>query len=582
MKQFTRLNAARSVTPGFEERRTDGSHMANIKKTEKWTFSLTLLVAITGATLLGGMYGNSIFGAPTPSELHKRMKEYTDLLNAVTANAPEDIGSDKFVYASVDGMLRTLDPHSSFLEPKEYSDMQDRQKGSFYGLGILVTKRNERVTVITPLEGTPASRLGIRAGDIISEVEGANTDDLSLDEVVKRLKGPKGTTVHIKIERVGIKEPIPLTIVRAAIPTNSISNVLMIRPGVGYIRVKDFTGTTVRELGESMDKLREQGMQKLVLDLRGNPGGLLDAAVGMSDMFLDKGQMVVYTKGRTPDSAQEYLAPGKHEKFEMPVVVLVNRGSASASEIVAGAIQDHDRGLVVGETTWGKGLVQSVYTLQYGAGLALTTSKYFTPAGRNIQRDFSSFYDYYVIDDESETTPEVPLEQRKQYRTDTGRIVYGGGGITPDVMVKNPQLSRTTQLLEVRSAIFNYAVEYAAKHPELTKELAISPAMVEEFVRYAASKDVAPEPDIREALKTEADRNYVERALKAEIVAAKYGFDASYPFRLQGDAVVEKAIELFPDAQKLATLAANMRGKTDASGEASAGTRAAQANPKTR
>jgi carboxyl-terminal processing protease len=556
--------------------------MANVKKTDKWTFSLTLLVAMTGATLFGGFYGNRVFGAPMQSEINKRFKEYTDLLEAVTANSPEDIGSDKFVYASVDGMLRTLDPHSSFLEPKEYSDMQDRQKGTFYGLGILVTKRNERVTVITPLEGTPASRLGIRAGDIISEVEGTNTDDLTLDEVVKRLKGPKGTTVHIKIERVGIKEPIPLTIVRAAIPTNSISNTLMLRPGVGYIRVKDFTSTTVRELDESIAKLQEQGMQKLILDLRGNPGGLLDAAVGMSDHFLDKGQMIVYTKGRTPDSAQEYLAPGKHEKFELPMVVLVNRGSASASEIVAGAIQDHDRGLVVGETSWGKGLVQSVYTLQYGAGLALTTSKYYTPSGRNIQRDFSSFYDYYVVDEDTESGPEVPVEQRKQFRTDTGRVVFGGGGITPDVMIKNPTLSRTTQLLEVRSAIFNYAVEYAAKHPELTRELAISPAMVEEFMRYAADKDVAPEADIREAMKTQVDRNYVERALKAEIVAAKFGFDASYPFRLQGDAVVEKALEVFPEAQKLATMAANQRGKSDAGTANDAGTRAAQANPKTR
>jgi carboxyl-terminal processing protease len=555
--------------------------MAKLNKTEKWTFSLTLLVAVAGATLLGGFYGNQLFGAPMQSgELQRRMKEYTDLLAAVTNNSAEDIGSDKFVYASIDGMLRTLDPHTSFLEPKEYSDMQDRQKGTFYGLGILVTKRNDQVTVITPLEGTPAARLGIRAGDVISEVEGVATEDLSLDDVVSRLKGPKGTTVHIKIQRVGMEEPIPLTIVRAAIPTNSISNVLMLRPGVGYIRLKDFTSTTVRELDEAIEKLKDQGMQKLVLDLRMNPGGLLDAAVGVSDHFLDKGQMVVYTKGRTPDSAQEYTAPGKHVKFDLPLVVLVNRGSASASEIVAGAIQDHDRGLVVGETTWGKGLVQSVYTLQYGAGLALTTSKYFTPAGRNIQRDYTSVYDYYMAD-EAENGAEVPLEQRQKFTTDTGRTVYGGGGITPDHIIKQPKLSRTTQLLEVRSAIFNYAVEYAAKHPDLTKELNVTPQIVEEFVRYAASKEIAPESDIREALENADDRKFVERALKAEIVAAKYGFDASYPYRLQGDAQVEKALELFPEAQKLATLAAQYRANGGDKAPGEAGTRAAQANPKT-
>jgi carboxyl-terminal processing protease len=554
--------------------------MVTIQKTNKWTFSITLLVAVAAATLFGGFYGNRLFGSPVQNDVQKRLKEYTDLLAAVTAWAPEDTPSDKFVYSSIDGMLRTLDPHTTFLEPKEYSDMQDRQKGSFYGLGILVTKRNDQVTVITPLEGTPAARLGIRAGDVISEVEGTATDDLSLDDVVKRLKGPKGTTVHIKIMRVGIKEPIPLTIVRAAIPTNSISNVLMLRPGVGYIRIKDFTATTVRELDDAIERLRGEGMQRLVLDLRGNPGGLLDAAVGVADHFLDKGQMIVYTKGRTTDSAQDYTAPGKHQKIEIPLVVVVNRGSASASEIVAGAIQDHDRGLVVGETSWGKGLVQSVYTLQYGAGLALTTSKYYTPSGRNIQRDYSSFYDYYVADenDEGQST-EVPLKDRKQFKTDTGRVVYGGGGITPDFMVKPAPLTRTTQLLEVKSAIFNFGVDYFAKHPDMNKDLVISPQIVEDFIRFAASRDIAPIDDIRQAIDKPNDRKYIERALKAEIVAAKYGFDASYPFRLQGDDQIEKALELFPEAQKLAMQAADIRAK-GIPGSSEAGSRAAQAIPR--
>jgi carboxyl-terminal processing protease len=549
--------------------------MTKLRKTEKWTFSLTLAAAIAGATLFGGFYGNRLFGSPVQSEVQKRLKEYTDLLGAVTQWAPEETGSDKFVYSSIDGMLRTLDPHTSFLEPKEYADMQDRQKGSFYGLGILVTKRNDQVTVITPLEGTPAARLGIRAGDVISEVEGVATEDLSLDEVVKRLKGPKGTTVHIKIMRVGMKEPIPLSIVRAAIPTNSISNVLMLKPGVGYIRIKDFTATTVRELDEAIDKLKADGMKDLVLDLRQNPGGLLDAAVGVADHFLDKGQMIVYTKGRTPDSEQNYLAPGKHQKLDLPLVVLVNRGSASASEIVSGAIQDHDRGLVVGETSWGKGLVQSVYTLQYGAGLALTTSKYYTPSGRNIQRDYSSFYDYYVADDsEDGSTTEVPLKDRKQYKTETGRVVYGGGGITPDVFVKPAPLTRTTQILEVRSAIFNFGVDYVAKHPDVTKDVAVTPAVIEDFTNFAASKDIAPMADIRDALQKPNDRRYIERALKAEIIAAKYGFDASYPFRLQGDNQVEKALELFPEAQKLAAQASEMQ-KQGQPGGANAGSRAA-------
>ncbi len=556
--------------------------MTKLINNRKWTFSLTLLVAIAGATLFGGLYGNRLFGSPMQSDLQKRMREYTDLLSAVTANSAEDIGSDKFVYSSIDGMVRTLDPHTSFLEPKEYSDMQDRQKGSFYGLGILVTKRNDQVTVLTPLEGTPAARLGIRAGDVISEVEGVSTDDLPLDDVVKKLKGPKGSTVHIKIVRYGMKEPISLSIVRAAIPTNSISNVLMLRPGVGYIRIKDFTSTTVRELDEAVDKLKGQGMQKLVLDLRQNPGGLLDAAVGVADHFLDKGQMIVYTKGRTADSAQDYTAPGKHDHLEVPLVVLVNRGSASASEIVAGAIQDHDRGLVIGETSWGKGLVQSVYTLQYGAGLALTTSKYYTPSGRNIQRDYTSFYDYYVADEGDADAPEAPLRDRKQFKTDTGRVVYGGGGITPDVMVKPPTLTRTTQLLDLRSALFNYGLDFATKHPDLKETFEITPQILEDFAHYAADKDVAPLEDIHNALGKPDDHKYIERSLKAEIIAAKFGYEESYPFRLQGDTQVEKALELFPDAQKLATLAADLRSKGVNGTAGDAGTRAAANVPHSR
>jgi len=524
--------------------------MATIRKVHHWSYSMTLSSAVLAATFFGGVYGERLFGAPVQGELQKRLKEYTEVLNTAAYWSAEDVDHEKLVYSSIEGMLRTLDPHSSFLEPRDYAEMQDRQKGTFYGLGILVTKRNDQVTVITPLEGTPAARLGIRAGDIIAEVEGVATDELPLDDVVRRLKGPKGTPVHIKILRVGISEAIPLTIIREAIPTNSISNVLMVRPKVGYIRIKDFTYTTVRELDQAIDKLKQQGMSSLVLDLRMNPGGLLDAAVGVSDHFIDEGEMIVYTRGRTADSAQEFTAPGKHERLNVPVVVLINRGSASASEIVAGAIQDHDRGFVVGETSWGKGLVQSVYTLQYGAGLALTTSKYYTPAGRNIQRDYTSFYDYYVAD--NGLGEEIPLKDRKVYETDTGRKVYGGGGITPDLIVKPAELSRTTQLLEVRSGIFNFAVEYYAKHPELTRDVKITPQLIEEFAQFAAKKDIASMADIREVLAKATDREFLERSLKAEIIAAKYGMEASYPFRLQGDEQVSRAIELLPEAAKLA------------------------------
>ncbi|HEU5162211.1 MAG TPA: S41 family peptidase [Thermoanaerobaculia bacterium] len=540
-------------------------------------YALTLAAAVLGTTLLGGLYGSRLFGSPVEDDVTQRLREYTDLLDAASEWAPEKIDSEDLVYSSIDGMIRRLDPHSSFLPPREYADMQDRQKGSFYGLGILVTKRNNQVTVITPLEGTPAARLGIRAGDIIAEVEGEPTDEMTIDEVVRRLKGPKGTPVNIKLKRVGIEELVPMTIIREAIPTNSISYALMVAPDVGYIRIKDFTRTTVRELDQSIAKLQGEGMKKLVLDLRSNPGGLLDAAVGVMDHFVDKGDMIVETKGRTPDSFQEFRAPGTHDRLDVPVIVLINHGSASASEIIAGAIQDHDRGLVIGTTSWGKGLVQSVYTLQYGAGLALTTSKYYTPAGRNIQRDFSSVYDYYLADMGEKPVEDPPVE-REVFETALGRKVFGGGGIAPDVVVEPRELPRTLQVLEVRSTIFNFGVDYSARHPEVTKDVAVTPAIVEEFIAFAGSKDGVPASEVREAIAQQADRAWLERAIKAEIIAAKYGFDASYPFRLQGDDQVAKAIAMFPEAEKLAAKAAAHRREMIARGEepAASGARASR------
>lgn len=542
----------------MSDRRGDRKHSV--------AWAATLAGALTAATIAGGVWGDRLLGSPVQDEFHQRLQEYTQIVEAASEWAPKELPNERLVFASIDGMLRTLDPHSSFLAPRDYAEMQERQKGSFYGLGILVTRRNERVTVITPLEGTPAARLGIRAGDVIAEVEGENTDDLTLDEVVSRLKGPKGTTVNIKIKRPGIEELIPLSIVREAIPTNSISHAFMLQPEVGYVRIKDFTYTTVREFDEAVDKLETQGMKKLILDLRTNPGGLLDAAVGISDYFIPQGGMIVYTKGRTADANQEFRAPGKHAQLDVPVIVLINRGSASASEIVAGAIQDHDRGLVLGQTSWGKGLVQSVYTLNYGAGLALTTSKYFTPAGRNIQRDYTSFYDYYVANTE-EPDEETPLSEREVFYTDSGRKVYGGGGITPDVFVEADELDPITQILEVRSVLFNFGVDYYSRHPEVTREVKVDQQLLDEFVRFAVSKSAASEAEIREVLQNEVDREYLTNAIRAEIVAAKYGYDASYPIRLQSDDFVAKAVELFPRAEELAEVGEKAREERLASND---------------
>ena len=469
--------------------------------------------------------------------------------------------ANKLVYASIHGMLGTLDPHTNFLEPEEYSSMVEKQRGSFYGLGIIISKRNGKVTVITPVEGSPADRLGIRAGDVIDKVEGQSIDDLPVDAVVKKLKGPKGTKVHITILRPGMDEPLQMTVTRAEIPTNSVSYAFLVEPGVGYIRLKDFTHTSAPEVAENWEKLEKQGMKKLVLDLRGNPGGLLDQAIAVSDFFLSRNEKVVVTRGRGGSQEQSFAAPGKNNHGRIPVVVLVNKGSASASEIVAGALQDHDRAVIVGQTTWGKGLVQSVYNLSDGAGLALTSAKYYTPSGRCIQRDYKDVLEYLSPEDEEggdadESGParDAASSQKKEsFKTDAGRTVYGGGGITPDVFVKAPTLSRFASTLYARGLFFEFAVDYLAKHQAIPKDFQVTEPIREEFFKFVDAKQGLPfEKGTKATYAEEKEPLVVDRALREEILTAKFGREAGYKASLENDVQLRKALTLFPDAEKLA------------------------------
>ncbi len=515
---------------------------------------LTALAFLAAVTVAGGLIGPRLVAVPDATSAG--MKEYADLLATTRAWYADDIAPSKLVYASIQGMLSGLDPHTSFLEPEEYGTMQERQRGSFYGLGIIISKRNGKITVITTLEGSPADRLGIRAGDIIDRVEGQSIDDLAVDAGVRQRKGPKGTKVRITIVRPGLPEPLQMTVTRAEIPTNSVSYAFMIEPGVGYIRLKDFTQTSSQELGEAWDRLEKLGMKKLLFDLRGNPGGLLDQAVGVSDFFLSKGDKIVSTRGRTAGSDQTFLAPGKHTKARIPVVVLLNKGSASASEIVSGAIQDHDRGLIVGQTSWGKGLVQSVFTLSDGAGLALTTAKYYTPSGRCIQRDYRDVLEYLApesAEDGGEEGAETTTG-RETFRTDANRTVYGGGGITPDVFIKPETLSRFAATLYARGLFFEFAVQYRAKHPDVPRDFQVTDLVREEFFRYLDGKsELGWDGKSREMYAAEKDPKVLDRAIREELLTAVYGREVGYRSSLDGDVVVKKALSLFPEAEKLAS-----------------------------
>jgi carboxyl-terminal processing protease len=325
--------------------------------------------------------------------------------------------------------------------------------------------------------------------------------------------------------------------------------------------LSDFTHTSSKELDEALQRLQKQGMKKLLFDLRGNPGGVLEQAVDVTDVFVPKGAMVVYTRGRNATSAQEYYAPGDAAPhFDQPLVVLVNRGSASASEIVAGAIQDHDRGLVVGQRTWGKGLVQSVYTLSYGAGLALTTARYYTPSGRWIQRDYSDLLAYVNPGDPdaaAETGEQAPhpTSESSVFYTDAGRVVYAQGGITPDVIVKNDRDSKLLQQLLARYAFFNFAVDWLARHPKVSEDFTVTPEIREEFFQFVEkAAHYSSAEELKKAYAEDPNRSLVDLALKIEVVSAKLGPEAGRRAFAGGDPQIQKGLTLFNEAARIAAM----------------------------
>lgn len=500
----------------------------------------------------------------TTDDADEALRTFNQLLSLVEENYVDEVDSRDLVYGAIRGMLNRLDPHCTFLDPSSYREMQEEQQGSFSGLGIVISLRGEEkeLTVISPIEGTPAYRAGIRAGDVITEIEGNSTAGITMDEALKKLRGRKGTEVTITLRREGVAEPYRHTLVRDDIPTVSIPYSFMIQPSVGYIRIKNFTQTTDSELDEKISELRSQGMDKLLLDLRWNPGGLLDQAVKVSDKFLEPRDMIVYTKGRQRGSYQEFRSTRRASNDTLPVVVLVNKGSASASEIVAGAIQDHDRGIIVGETTWGKGLVQTVYRLSHSAGLALTTAKYYTPSGRLIQRDYKdSLEDYY--------TGEVNLEDgdRETRYTDSGRKVLGGGGITPDVIVSLDKASRLEQAIERRGYFFEFAVHYLAEHPHpRTPDIETNEETLAEFRKYLADRELEyTEEEWEESL------DYVSTMIQAEIAGAVFDLQERQKVIVARDKQIQRALEVLPAAERMPITALNLDGLKPAVSEPVAG-----------
>src|SRR5437762_5910785 len=426
-------------------------------------FNLVAAFVIVTASLAGGLSARSAHrrtanvnansakqaSAAEKYEADKVENDYREAITTVEDKYAGEIDYEKATQAAIQGMLFTLDPHSVYFPSVEFKKLKEDQSSSFYGIGVQILRHDDGVYVQSVVQNTPASRAGLRYGDRIVAVDGKDARDWSSEEVSKNVRGDRLKTVDVKVERAGEEVPVTFKITRDAVPLPSIRNAFMISPGTGYIGlVGGFQHTTDDELRAAISDLKKEGMRQLVLDLRNNPGGLLDQAIDVASEFLPRDKVVVSVKGRSEYQDPQVYKSNGSEPEDLPLVVMINRNTASASEIVAGAIQDHGRGLVVGEISFGKGLVQHVFQLPYNTGLTLTTARYYTPYGRSLQRDYpsGSLYDYYVRHDENDsqqpTQPGQPSptelgpprgSNAPAFRTAAGRVFYGGGGITPDI-----------------------------------------------------------------------------------------------------------------------------------------------------
>lgn len=503
---------------------------------------LVVLVLLVACGFLGVLFAQKSPSASSgDADVRDSLKQFTQVYDLVEENYAEPVNADKAIYnGAIPGMLHSLDPHSNFFDPKSYSLLREEQRGKYYGVGMTVGPRNNKVIVIAPFVGTPAYRAGIHPGDIIIAVDGKATDNMSTSDVAELLKGPKGTTVRITVLREGTDKPLDFNVIRDEIPRYSVDLHFMIRPGIGYMHISGFQETTEHEVAQALDEMGD--LKGLILDLRQNPGGLLSEGVGVADKFLRKGQLIVSHHGRNSPE-KRYVASHGNGGKEYPLVVLVNRGTASAAEIVAGAIQDHDRGLIVGETTFGKGLVQTVYPLSENTGLALTTAKYYTPSGRLIQRDYSnvSLYDYYYNreSEEAATNHEVKL-------TDSGRTVFGGGGINPDEKIAAQKGNHFQDSLLQKYAFFNFAKRYIiAHHP--TKSFEVDEPVMQEFRKFLDEEKIPyTEAELIE------NNDWVRAQIKSEIFVDAFGQEEGLKVRAESDPQVLKALDLLPRARQLA------------------------------
>lgn len=517
------------------------------KSSGRGLFLLVLLLGVSA--LLGGLYGPSVkaTAAGGSDDLQDSVKSFTRVLSVVERNYADPVDVDKSIYdGAIPGMLHVLDPHSNFFDPQQYALFREEQEGKYYGVGMTVAPRENQTVVLAPFMASPAAKAGIRPGDTILQVDGKNCTGLTTTQVADMLKGAKGTTVHISLGREGWDKPIEVTVVRDEIPRPGVEFSEMVKPGIGYVRVSTFNETTDSDLAEALKQLNYSKLDGLIIDLRNNGGGLLNQAVGMADMFLDKNEIVVSHRGRSSPERRYYAVRG-NQGIEVPLIVLVNGQSASASEIVSGAIQDHDRGLIVGEVSFGKGLVQTQFPLSEDTALLLTTARYYTPSGRLIQRDYKNvtLYDYHY-NPKPPQKPEVKL-------TDGGRQVFGGGGITPDQVIAMPKPNEFEEMLLRRgvfypfpSGVGDFARYYLGSRPAITKEFSPDDSVIAQLRKFLDQQHIKYTDQ-----EIQANDSWLKWEIKREVFTTIFGLNEGYKVALQNDAQLDKGIEMIPQAKAL-------------------------------
>lgn len=532
----------------------------------KFKFPFTIIILALGIVL--GIQINKVFSS---DNLRESISKFNDVLSYTEKYYVEDVDTQKLIEAAINGMLGKLDPHSVYIPAKDMETVEESFRGDFDGIGIEYQVVNDTLTVVSPITGGPSENLGILSGDRIIKIDNKNVVGITNEGVRDKLRGRKGTKVKVTIVRVGVSEPINYEITRDKIPLYSVDTHFMIDEKTGYVSVSRFADKTYDELMAALNDLNGQGMKQLILDLRGNPGGYLNQAFKIADIFIDGKKKIVYTKGRRSEFNEEYYAsePSPYEKI--PLIILINKGSASASEIVSGAVQDWDRGLIVGETSFGKGLVQRQFTLGDNSAIRLTISKYFTPSGRLIQRDYknkANKNDYYSSagnDEEAEGDNLTHAVEKDSalpvFKTNAGRIVYGGGGITPDYIVRGESITKYTTELLKGNIFYLYTLGYLDKNSNsiknkyqnsftrFNKEFNLSEDDIKSFIKLASDKNVKfSEDDFKK------DKDYITSRIKAQIARNFWKNEGWFTVLLKTDNQVSKAETLFKEAKDLAGL----------------------------